>query len=90
MIDRETLEKLAREAGFEVGPYGIGVPQAHLSDGLVDAPWLYEAIAAVAQKAAEAEREAIAAWIDPQRNDIPACGFEFAAAIRARGTGGAG
>lgn len=31
------------------------------------------------------EREKIATWIEPQRNDIPACGFEFAASIRARG-----
>ncbi|KQB59319.1 hypothetical protein [Acidovorax sp. SD340] len=36
------------------------------------------------------ERERIAAWIEPQRNDIPACGFEFAAAIRALNTEGEG
>ena len=29
------------------------------------------------------EREWIAAWIEQQRNDIPATGREFAAAIRA-------
>ena len=28
------------------------------------------------------ERERIAAWIEPQRSDVPAHGWEFAAAIR--------
>lgn len=32
--------------------------------------------------AVRAERERIAAWIETQRNDVPACGFEFANAIR--------
>lgn len=31
---------------------------------------------------AAAEREKLAAWIEPQRNDVPATGAEFAAAIR--------
>lgn len=30
------------------------------------------------------ENEACAKFVETQRNDIPACGFEFAAAIRAR------
>lgn len=34
------------------------------------------------QLAEKAVLEKVAAWIEPQRNDIPAYGFEFAAAIR--------
>lgn len=36
------------------------------------------------------ERERIAAWIEPQRNDVPATGYEFALAIRALNTEGEG
>ena len=44
----------------------------------------YPAYSAKAMRdAINAEREKIAAWIEPQRNDIPATGAEFAAAIRA-------
>ena len=34
------------------------------------------------------ERERIATWIEPQRNDVPATGYEFALAIRALNTEG--
>ncbi len=36
-----------------------------------------------AMEAIEAERERIASWLEMQRNDIPATGAEFAAALRA-------
>lgn len=45
---------------------------------------LTTSFAAVRAEATLTEREAIAAWIEPQRNDVPATGQEFAAAIRAR------
>ena len=41
---------------------------------------------AAARIGAEKEREEIAKWVEPQRNDIPATGIEFAAAIRNRST----
>ena len=34
---------------------------------------------------AAAEREKCAQWLETQRNDVPATGAEFAAALRARG-----
>ena len=38
---------------------------------------------AIEQAARREALEDVAKWIEPQRNDIPACGFEFAAALRA-------
>lgn len=35
-----------------------------------------------AQAVAAVVREQVAAWIEPQRNDVPATGAEFAAALR--------
>lgn len=42
------------------------------------------ALEAAQQSATEAMRDSIAEWVSAQRNDIPATGEEFAAAIRAR------
>jgi hypothetical protein len=39
------------------------------------------------QASRRAALEEIAAWIEPQRNDVAAHGFEFAAAIRALAAG---
>lgn len=65
----EPVDEIAQADGFNV----IGTV-----DVFTAAQMRSHALAAVL-----AERERIAAWIEPQRNDIPACGFEFAAAIRA-------
>jgi hypothetical protein len=42
-----------------------------------------EQMHAYAAQAVAAERERIAAWLEVQRNDVPATGAEFAAALRA-------
>jgi hypothetical protein len=69
-MTKDDIIRLAREAGF-----GIGYSEAALT--------LFERFA---QLVAEQEKESIAAWVEPQRNDIPATGAEFARAIRARTT----
>lgn len=48
---REQVEQWAISAGFKVGSYGFGIPQRHLVDGPVDAPWLRDAIEEIAAMA---------------------------------------
>jgi hypothetical protein len=67
MID---IERLAREAELEEAVSNLFYAS---NDGL-------QRFAALVRK--EVLEEA-AAFVEVQRNDIPACGFEFAAAIRA-------
>lgn len=58
-----------------------------VEDEISTGPWVkYEDAQAAIQEAVLAEREALASWIEVQRNLIPATGEEFAAAIRARST----
>ena len=45
---------------------------------------LREVLRDATKEAKEEENEACAKFVETQRNDIPACGFEFAEAIRAR------
>lgn len=74
-MNRDDVIRMAREAG----------PRAETASG--DAIIMtYESLERFRAMAAAAEQESIAAWIETQRNDVPACGFEFAAAIRSRGT----
>lgn len=79
-MTKDVIE-LAREAGMNpnadkgaVNALGSSVPQH----------WLEHFAALVAAR----ERERIATWIEPQRNDVPATGYEFALAIRALNTEG--
>jgi hypothetical protein len=67
MID---IERLAREAGIHIGNRPLN---GNAAKGLSD-------FAALVRN--EVLEEA-ASFVEVQRNDIPACGFEFAAAIRA-------
>ena len=70
MTTTEEVIRLARESGFV------------LSDNATD-----EAITRfkrLVDLVRAEENEACAKFVETQRNDIPACGFEFAAAIRAR------
>jgi len=46
--------------------------------------FIARAIMAAEKRGEEREREAIAVWIDTQRTDVPAYGWEFVAAIRNR------
>ncbi len=40
-----TLIEMAKQAGFETGPYGIGVPPNRISiNDTTDAPWMLEAM----------------------------------------------
>jgi len=50
-----------------------------------ECPFCKEYIPVSVEAAVLAEREACAKFCETQRNDIPATGEEFAAAIRARG-----
>jgi hypothetical protein len=78
---------MAREAGFQTGIAGIGVPLNRISvnDG-TDAPWMLEAMGKFAALVAAAEREECAKVCDLIA--INACddrAHECGVAIRARG-----
>ncbi|GEM_PF-4174144 len=86
MIDRDTVMKLASEAGFgSMLPALQGLPQTWVG---ADADRLQRFATLIEQKAAEAEREACAQLCEAQHEeDRPG---DYAYYIRARGTGGEG
>ena len=53
------------------------------ADGHYSGEGLADAVRAYAAAEVAKERERIAAWLEPQRNNVPATGAEFAAALRA-------
>lgn len=72
--DRRAFGKLTGEVNHS------GIGDVWLAEGYVNQPI---DIARIRAEAVAEERERIAAWIEPQRRDIPGHGWEFAAAIRA-------
>lgn len=70
MTEQDNILRLAREAGL-------------VWHGPIDEATFLRFAALVKAEAVAETREAIAEWIEPQRNFIPATGAEFAAAIRA-------
>ena len=84
IIPRDDIMRMAAEAGFITGAYGLGVPQRYLCDGPVDATWLYDAVDKFAALVAAAEREACAL---EAMQEVTMEGYEknIADAIRARG-----
>lgn len=77
-MTKDVIE-LAREAGLVPDSPFVGVRE-----------WQSTALTKFAALVAAREKERIAAWIEPQRNDVPATGYEFALAIRALNTEGDG
>ena len=75
MTTTEEVIRLAREACGEFRLTGAV---------MFGADELQVFAAKVADLVRAEENEACAKFVETQRNDIPACGFEFAAAIRAR------
>ena len=71
MTTTEEVIRLMEEAGLELNKTGwIEIHTQHLRK-------VFDLVRAE-------ENEACAKFVETQRNDIPACGFEFAEAIRAR------
>jgi hypothetical protein len=70
-------------AAAEPAPCPVCANRSWMTRGEI-ANLIEAAVAAAVAACVAAERESIAAWIEPQRNDVPATGKEFAAAIRAR------
>lgn len=79
MTNKDEIIAMAQAAGMNLNlpAQDAAVPAWHMTS----TAGLERFAALVAAK----ERERIAAWIEPQRNGVPATGAEFANAIRARG-----
>lgn len=56
-MTRDDIIRMAQAAGFETGVAGLGVPNQYLTDGPVDAPWLFDAVERFAELVAAAECE---------------------------------
>jgi hypothetical protein len=67
------IERLAREAGLDRFP----------ADHICREPYYHAVTQDELQAFATLVLEEAAKMVEVQRNDIPACGFEFAAVIRA-------
>ena len=85
-MDRETIIKFAREAGFDTGVAGIGVPPTRIStNDTTDAPWMLECMTHFANLVAEHECKEIADDLEHGFVDDEGHHIQYAAAIRARG-----
>ena len=63
----------------DLPPLPARVPvDRHIPTGIVTYGYTDEMVRAYGAACAAVERERIAAWIEPQRNDFPAMGLEFA------------
>ena len=84
-MTRDDIIRMAREAGFETGVAGIGVPPNRISiNDATDAPWMLEAMTKFAALVAAAEREACARVAEEPVEFTSPEASRIAAAIRAR------
>ena len=83
----ETIANMKDENYYKVRPEQSAMDSHHIAIGGVSAAPSTEAITALVEKVEKMTLERCADFVKQQRNDIPACGFEFSSAIRALPTG---